>query len=125
MPRSVVGRLLERYDRDMPEGETLPQDFGAAVSALPNGDLLAALDLLLLELERRLLRYAQRGAEILEMADEGLVLAARSAARLAQAQSAAAHAQSHLQLVGVGSWRPTSTHPMWGADPRVHPEEEQ
>jgi hypothetical protein len=107
------------------EDGTVPQDFAEAVSALPNSDLLEALDLVLLELERRLLRYAQRGAEILEMADEGLVLAARSAARLAQAQSAAAHTHSHLQLVGVGGWRPTSTQPMWGADPRVLPEDEQ
>ena len=89
------------------------------LAALPNPDLLAALDLVLLELEKRLLRYAQRGAEIQEMADEGLVLAARAAARLAQAQSSAHHAQSHLQLVGIGEWQPRSTRPGWSDDPRV------
>ena len=103
-----------------PEG--VPPDFGEALGGLDNADLLAALDLVLLELERRLLRYAQQGAEILEMADEGLVLAVRSSARLVQAQSAAAHTQSHLQLVGVGEWRPTSTRPSWGTDPRMQPD---
>jgi hypothetical protein len=90
-----------------------------ALAALPNPELLAGLDLVLLELEKRLLRYAQRGAEIQEMADEGLVLAARAAARLAQAVSSAHHAQSHLQLVGIGGWQPRSTRPGWSDDPRV------
>src|SRR5436309_13593906 len=102
----------------------LPDDFSEALASLGNADLLGALDLVLLELEQRLLRYAQLGAEILEMADEGLVLAMRSGARLVQAQSAAGHTQSHLQLVGVGDWRPTSTRPSWGSDPRVLPEDE-
>ena len=93
--------------------------FDEALSALSNADLLAAVDMALLELERRLLRYARVGAEILEMADEGLVLAARSAARLNQAQSAARHTHAHLQLVGVGSWRPASTRAAWSDDPRV------
>jgi hypothetical protein len=99
-------------------------DFSAELGGLSNADLLGALDLVLLELERRLLRYAQLGAEILEMADEGLVLAMRSSARLVQAQSAAGHAQSHLQLVGIGAWQPTSTRPSWANDPRVRPDEE-
>ena len=102
----------------------LPNDFSRELGALSNGDLLGALDLVLLELEQRLLRYAQLGAEILEMADEGLVLAMRSSARLVQAQSAAGHTQSHLQLVGVGGWQPTSTRPSWASDPRVRPDEE-
>ena len=104
------------------------EDVGQSLASLHNAELLAALDLTLLELEQRLLRYAQRGAEILEMADEGLVLAARASARLGQAQSAALHAQGHLQVVGVGDWNPTSTQPSWGADPRVagdDPEHEQ
>lgn len=57
------------------------------------------------------------------MADEGLLLSSRSAARLGQAQSAAAHSQGHLQLVGVGSWAPRSTRPAWNDDPRVSAEE--
>ncbi|MBA3736705.1 MAG: hypothetical protein H0W90_16205 [Actinobacteria bacterium] len=77
------------------------------------------LDLLLVELEQRLLKYAQAGASLLEMADEGLLLAARSSARLAQAQSAASHTHSHLQLVGVGEWEPVHTQPAWNSDPRI------
>jgi hypothetical protein len=86
---------------------------------LSNAELLARLDGMLLELERRLLRYAQQGADILAMADEGLILATRSGARLRQAQSAAAHAASHLHVVGVGAWAPQSTNPGWRDDPRV------
>ncbi len=74
---------------------------------------------MLLELEKRLFRYARVGPELLEMADEGLVLAARAAARLSQAQSSAAHAVGHLQIVGVGEWSPKSTNPSWSHDPRV------
>ncbi len=74
---------------------------------------------MLLELERRLFRYARVGPELLEMADEGLVLSARAAARLAQAQSSAAHAVGHLQVVGVGEWSPQSTNPSWRDDRRV------
>jgi hypothetical protein len=94
-------------------------DLDRALAALPNGDLLAALDLVLLELEKRLLRYAQRGGEILEMADEGLLLAVRAGARLRQAASAAAHTEGHLQIVGVGEWSPGSTEPGWSDDARV------
>jgi hypothetical protein len=89
------------------------------VAELANDDLLAALDAVLLELERRLLRYARMGPEILEMANEGLILAVRAGARLGQAQSSAAHAAGHLQVVGVGDWRPASTRPGWADDHRL------
>lgn len=84
-----------------------------------NEELLGLLDATLLELERRLLRYARSGPEIIDMADEGLVLSVRAGARLRQAQSAAAHATSHLQVLGVGEWSPRSTNPGWSDDPRV------
>jgi hypothetical protein len=42
--------------------------------ALSNPELLSALDLALLELEKRLFRYAKVGPALLEMADEGLVI---------------------------------------------------
>jgi hypothetical protein len=90
-----------------------------ALTGLPNDELLAGLDLMLLELERRLLRYATRGSELRTMADEGLVLAMRASARLRQAQSAASHTVGHLQVVGVGTWQPASTNPAWSDDPRV------
>lgn len=89
------------------------------LSEWSNADLLAVLDEVLLELERRLLRYARSGGQIIAMADEGLVLSIRAAARLRQAQSSAAHTTSHLQVLGVGSWAPRSTNPAWGDDPRV------
>jgi hypothetical protein len=44
-------------------------------------ELLSALDLALLELEKSLFRYARVRPELLEMADEGLVLATRTKAR--------------------------------------------
>ena len=94
-------------------------DFEQALSNLSNPELLNALDLALLELERRLYRYAHVGPELLEMADEGLVLAARAGARLGQALSSAQHAEGHLQIVGVGDWTPTSTRPAWNTDPRL------
>jgi hypothetical protein len=100
---------------------TEPFEFSTLENMLPdapNADLLQALDLVLLELERRLLRYVE-GTEVLGVADEGLVLAVRTGARLAQARSAAAHAQGHLQIVGVGDWNPRSTEPGWRNDPRV------
>ena len=86
---------------------------------LSNEELLSVLDVVLLETERRLLRYAQQGHEIRDMADEGLVLAVRAGARLKQAQSATMHATGHLQVLGVGGWTPRSTNPGWDADPRV------
>jgi len=90
--------------------------------ALSNPELLSALDLALLELEKRLCRYAKVGPELLEMADEGLVLAASAKARLGQALSAAQHAEGHLQIVGVGEWKPTSTRPGWNTEPRLNQE---
>src|SRR5215210_2600016 len=92
-------------------------DFEQALSNLSNPELLSALDLALLELEKRLFRYAKVGPELLEMADEGL--AARAKARLGQSLSAAQHTEGHLQVVGVGEWRPTSTRPSWNAEPRL------
>jgi hypothetical protein len=86
---------------------------------LPNDALLADLDRVLVELERRLFTYAHTEGQFQAMSDEGLVLAARSAARLGQSQSAAAHAKSHLQISGVGNWRPGSTRPGWNDDART------
>lgn len=83
------------------------------------------MDLALLELEKRLYRYAHVGPELLEMADEGLVLAVRAKARLGQALSSAQHTEGHLQLVGVGEWSPTSTRPSWDTDPRLSEEEDE
>jgi tRNA A37 N6-isopentenylltransferase MiaA len=92
---------------------------------LSNAALLASLDILLLELERRLLHYARTGHEIEAMADEGLVLAVKAAARLRQAQSSAMHTTGHLQVVGVGEWTPQSTNPGWSDDPRVTGSEDE
>ncbi len=86
-------------------------DFRQALSNLSNRDLLSALDLTLLELERRLYRYAHEGEEIIDMADEGLLLASRAQARLGQALSAAEHTEAHLQLVGVASGIPPAPTP--------------
>jgi hypothetical protein len=95
------------------------------LSNVSNPELLSALDLALLELEKRLFRYAKVGPELLEMADEGLVLAARAKARLGQSLSAAQHTEGHLQVVGVGEWKPTSTRPSWNAEPRLANEDEE
>ena len=100
-------------------------DFEEALHNLTNAELLSALDLALLELEKRLYRYAHVGPELLQMADEGLVLAARAKARLGQALSSAQHAESHLQIVGVGEWRPTSTRPAWNTEPRIGEQEQE
>jgi hypothetical protein len=94
-------------------------DFEHILAALPNPELLLALDLTLLELEKRLLRYAQTEPQLLEMADEGLLLAIRAKARLGQSLSSAQHTEGHLQIVGVGEWKPTSTHPAWDSEPRL------
>jgi len=104
---------------DRPEADRVIARLGDHLPHLGNEQLLACLDLVLLEAERRLLRYARRGPEILQMADEGLVFAVRSGARLRQAQSAAAHCAGHLQVLGVGTWRPQSTNPGWADDPRL------
>ncbi len=112
--------MPESNDQEPLEPDKLPvPDLPQALATLSNPELLSALDLTLLELERRLLRYAQRGPELLEMADEGLVLAVKARARLGQALSSAQHAEGHLQVVGVGEWKPTSTRPAWNTDPRV------
>src|SRR5918997_788499 len=94
-------------------------DYREVLTQLSNAELLSALDLGLLELERRLLHYSHVGPELLQMADEGLVLAARAKARLSQALSSAQHTEGHLQIVGVGDWSPTSTRPAWNTDPRL------
>ncbi len=65
----------------MPNAPPWP-DFEQGLSALPNAELLAALNLALLDLEKRLYRYAHIGPKLLQMADEGLVLTVRSKARL-------------------------------------------
>jgi hypothetical protein len=101
--------------RDVPVGAELEH----VLKTLSNADVLATLDVVLLELERRLLRYARRGPELVAMADEGLVLAVRAASRLRQALSSAQHTEQHLQVIGVGEWRPTRTSPRWSDDPRV------
>ena len=111
------------HPKEEPRGVPIP-DFQLALSNLSNPELLSALDLALLELEKRLFRYAKVGPELLEMADEGLVLAARARARVSQSLSAAQHTEGHLQVVGVGEWRPTSTRPSWNAEPRLPGSEE-
>lgn len=103
---------------DAQPGDPTDRLLGAVVDST-NEQLLEVLDGVLLELERRLLRYARSGPQIMEMADEGLVLSVRAAARLRQAQSSAAHAASHLQVLGVGGWSPRTTNPGWSDDPRV------
>jgi hypothetical protein len=121
-PRSVLlrGVLALMKRRSVPAFTPMPdQDAQEALSALSNPQLLARLDDVLLELEKRLLRYAQVGPELLQMADEGLVLTVRARARLGQALSATQHAEGHLQVLAVGDWRPRSTRPSWHDDPRV------
>ena len=107
-----------------PERSPVNPELDEVLGRATNAELLARLDLVLLELEKRLLRYAQDGPEILAMADEGLLLAARAGARLRQAQSSAAHAAGHLQLVGLGRWSPRTTNPSWHDAPRVTTDEE-
>ena len=99
-------------------------DLEEALAHLTNAELLSALDFALLELEKRLYRYAHVGPELLEMADEGLLLAVRARARLGQALPSAEHAEGHLQIVGVGEWNPTSIQLTWDTDPRLGEEEE-
>jgi hypothetical protein len=94
-------------------------EFGKVLVDLSNAELLTALDVMLVELEKRLAHYARVGPELIHMADEGLVLAVRARARLGQAQSSTQHAESHLQIVGVGGWSPRSTRPSWNDDPRI------
>ena len=78
----------EPNDHDPLESNDLPTpDYQQALSNLSNAELLSALDLALLGLEKCLYRYALVGPELLQMADEGLVLAVRAKARLGQAFS--------------------------------------
>jgi hypothetical protein len=109
----------ERYSAEPNDPGAKARDFQEALASLPNAELLTALDAVLLEVEKRLLRYARVGPELLEMANEGLLLSVRAAARLRQAQSSAQHTAGHLQVVGVGEWQPRSTNPAWSDDPRV------
>src|SRR5215204_6824331 len=74
------------------------------------------------EAREAVLPLRPRGEEIMEMADEELLLASRARARLEQALSAAQHTQGHLQVVGVGEWNPTRTNPSWDAEPRLSEE---
>ena len=107
-----------------PDPQISLSELSRQAAAATNESLLATLDAVLIELERRLLHYSHVGAEMVAMADEGLVLAARAAARLKQTQSAASHTIGHLQVVGVGEWKPRTTNPSWGDDPRVTGEED-
>ena len=106
------------------ESRPTVDDFRGALRTMPNDELLGVLDQVLLELEKRLLRYAKVGHELIDMANEGVVLAVRADARLQQAQSSAQHATGHLQVVGVGEWSPRSTSPSWRDDPRVTGEDD-
>lgn len=114
----------EPNEREPLEPKEPVPDFEKALSNLSNPELLRALDLTLLELEKRLSRYAHVGAEVLEMADEGLLLAVRARARLGQALSSAQHTEGHLQIVGVGEWKPTSIRPAWNTEPRLSEDKE-
>jgi hypothetical protein len=115
----------EPSERQPSEPREPVANFEEVLSALTNPELLRALDLTLLELEKRLYHYAHVGPELLQMADEGLILAVRARARLGQALSSAQHAEGHLQIVGVGEWKPTSTRPGWNTEPRLGEEEEE
>jgi hypothetical protein len=124
-PTSEVRKMVpDANKREPDQPDNLPlADYEEVLAALPNAELLSALDLALLELEKRLLKYARVGPEVLGMADEGLVLAVRARARLSQALSSAQHAEGHLQVVGVGEWQPTSTRPAWNTEPRLADDE--
>jgi hypothetical protein len=110
--------------QQQPDYERILHQLAQTAAELPNAELLAAVDVVLLDLEKRLLHYARVGAEMVPMADEGLVLAVRAGARLRQAQSAVSHAAGHLQLVGVGTWSPKSTNASWSDDARIVEEQE-
>jgi hypothetical protein len=94
-----------------PKEQPVP-DFEVALSKPSNPELLSALDLALLELEKRLFRYAKVGPELLEMADEGLVLAARAKARLGQSLSAAQHTEDTCRWLGWASGVPPARAPL-------------
>ena len=66
--------MLEEPSKREPFGPKGPAtNFEEALSHLTKAEPLSALDLALLELEKRLYRYARVGLELLEMADEGLL----------------------------------------------------
>jgi hypothetical protein len=73
-----------------------------------NNDVLAELDAVLLEVERRLISYASLGSEFVDTADEGLALALKVEARLEQTQSASYLAKRTLKSVGIGEWAPSA-----------------
>jgi hypothetical protein len=117
-------KVTERPNEWKPdEPSTSIINFSKVLVDLSNPELLTALDVMLVELEKRLAHYARVGPELWHMADEGLILAVRARARLSQAQSSAQHAESHLQIVGVGDWKPRSTRPSWNDDPRISGED--
>jgi hypothetical protein len=63
--------MSESNEHQSPDPNEPPvPNFEAALVALSNPELLSALDLALLELEKRLFRYAKVGPELLEMADD-------------------------------------------------------
>ena len=43
--------------------------------------------------------------------------------REGQALCSVQHAEGHLQMVGVGEWKPRSTRPGWNTEPRLNEEE--
>jgi hypothetical protein len=115
---------MDDQRRDPADSDPAPDGVRGDLGTLMNGALLAELDLLLLELERRLYRYARSGSELVHIADEGLLLAVRSRARLTQALASAQHTERHLQVVGIGQWQPTGTGQAWNADARVVEDDE-
>jgi hypothetical protein len=56
-----------------PDYERVLHHLAQTAAGLPNAELLAAVDIVLLDLEKRLLHYARVGPEMVPMADEGLV----------------------------------------------------
>ena len=65
--------MPENSEREPSDPHTPPvPGFTEALNVLSNPELLSALDLTLLELEKRLLSYARGGPEVLAMADGGI-----------------------------------------------------
>jgi len=113
--------VSEPNEHELVEEPGVPYaDYSEVLAALSNSGMPSVLDLGLLELERRLLQYSHVGPEILQMADEELVLSVRARARVGQALSAAQHAEGHLQIVW-GRRLETHKYATWvehGAPPR-------
>ncbi len=77
-----------------------------------------------MKLGKQLLHYAKAGADFLEMADEGRVLALRARARLGQVLSSAQHAEGHLQIDSRGRGVGAQEHPPYlESEPRVAEED--